>query len=716
MPTLIDVPLDASAEGTVNDQSRREFESFQDGETVLNDSTRLVDESIIGDELALRSTRAVDDTLEIDETRLSGESSTFDNDETRLGDETTFNDETVLGCGDSQLENQTAPHDEVEIPNWEKQEATVRITGPKEEQYIRQHERYVSRVIADVQHRHPDKLKDFRSMSQIEKEDEKRRVAALLGRLGISTDTVLRLRAQTDSNGRVALAETSSDSSATRLDQDQSSLTTDSPQRRSIDDLQDENASAAFLSKGEDDDDMVESDQSKALFSPEHQIDELAARLDQSMALLSPTSNISSVSRDLKDPLADDSPTSSVELVRKSKSVVASPPLEMYESPTITTSRSKRCASASGKRGTDLSRMRIDDDSFISFDASIARASEMISSPSQLQCSSVKSPESPLFSASQSPICDHNSSWDEASVESHPKDHDTDDDRSVDDTLLSPDCTINHKRRVRWNENSFLHEIPTNVRLKDGVPFRMKPLRVGQPSRRGGGKSGRRRRVSLVSMPDPLSGYQGTLRSKMKAAYAWMRDRDSSDDAMGGVLFSMGTRQIIDATLKLIVKVPSQHTSKDMINDVVNGGTLIVARSKEDLDEWQSALREGTAYSVLNHATMTVEERKRTSTASRCAGYDIVVTTFDAIKSKDIATPLDCEGHVVLDKIGYQDGWYSSRSSGSEAPDRCEQLSVLHQINWRRVIFVDAFGRKSYLAKLGTSRAVAAVALSGCSR
>jgi hypothetical protein len=233
-------------------------------------------------------------------------------------------------------------------------------------------------------------------------------------------------------------------------------------------------------------------------------------------------------------------------------------------------------------------------------------------------------------------------------------------------------------------------------------------------------KSDHRRRISLAAMSDPLRSYEGSLRKTVKAAYSWMKDKDAlseGEDAVGGMLFSMNLRQIIDVTMKLIVKHPSNHNTKDMIDDIVNGGTLIVARSKEALVEWQSSLREYTSYSVLNHAAMTVEERKRTSTASRCAGYDVVVTTFDAIKSKDIAIPLDTDGHVILEKIGFQDGWYSARNGGSgEAPGRCEQLSVLHQIAWRRVIFVDELGRKSYLAKVGTARAAASVALSSSSR
>jgi hypothetical protein len=226
----------------------------------------------------------------------------------------------------------------------------------------------------------------------------------------------------------------------------------------------------------------------------------------------------------------------------------------------------------------------------------------------------------------------------------------------------------------------------------------------------------------MKSLPDPLGAYKGPVRKKMKAAYAWLRERDTitddDEDPNCGLLFSMDERQIIDVTMKLCIKHKTDHNLEvETMNDqVLSGGTLIVARSKEDLEDWQIALREFTCYSVLNHATLSVDERKRTVTANRCAGHDIVVTTFDALKCKDIATPLDDKGHVVHGKVGFQDGWYSARSSGSQNSGRCEQLSVLHQIKWRRVVFIDALGRKSFVAKGSTARGVAAVALTASSR
>jgi hypothetical protein len=716
MPTLIEVLVDTSIES--NEQFSLQRPSFQKNETFLNASTGLLDETVLGDENFLPSQRRHFDGSYNDETRLDSDSDIgvtrldgdSDSEVTRLGDITNRNNA-------SHLVNGVDLKDDVPPLESEKLQAAVRTTGTEEDHYKRRFEHYVSNVVTDFRRHNPDKIKDYRSLSRSEKETEQKRIAALLTRLGMSTSTVVHCRARVNPDARVELAETSADSTATRLGLDYSDA--DLSHRNNFDEPVQVNNSSSMLEKvcvAEQ-----ESHESSVLLSPGADVDELAARMDQSMALMSPCSNISSPPRALQPPLTDDSSASSVELVRKNNSVLSSPSSHMYESPNVTTSRSKRLASASGKRGTDNFRMRMGDDSFISFDASIARASKMISSPLQRLSCSAQSPESPLFNASQSPICDNDSiGWEDGSVESETQRRGICNDRSLNDTLNSVDCTLNYRHRVQWHENSFLQEIPANVQLKAGAPFRMRPLRVGRPQLRSGGKLDRRRRISLVAMPDPLRSYERTLRKTVKGVYSWMKDKDAlseGEDAVGGILFSMNMKQIIDVTLKLIIKHPSNHNTKDMIDDIVNGGTLIVARSKNALEEWQSSLREYTSFSVLNHATMTVEERKRASIASRCAGYDIVVTTFDAIKSKDIAIPLDSDGHVILEKIGFQDGWYSTRSGGSgEASGRCEQLSVLHQITWRRVVFVDELGRKSYLAKMGTARAVASVALSSSSR
>jgi hypothetical protein len=78
---------------------------------------------------------------------------------------------------------------------------------------------------------------------------------------------------------------------------------------------------------------------------------------------------------------------------------------------------------------------------------------------------------------------------------------------------------------------------------------------------------------------------------------------------------------------------------------------------------------------------------------------------------------LNDDGHVVR-KAERQDGWLSSRSSShdEESPLRLEKLSVLHMLDWERIVFVDILGRGSYTAKYGTFRSKAATALNSASR
>jgi hypothetical protein len=61
--------------------------------------------------------------------------------------------------------------------------------------------------------------------------------------------------------------------------------------------------------------------------------------------------------------------------------------------------------------------------------------------------------------------------------------------------------------------------------------------------------------------------------------------------------------------------------------DVMAGGTLIVVRGKEDIAQWEVALREYTSLSVMNHAEMQSNLRKLANTAAKCAGFDIVLST-----------------------------------------------------------------------------------------
>jgi hypothetical protein len=80
-----------------------------------------------------------------------------------------------------------------------------------------------------------------------------------------------------------------------------------------------------------------------------------------------------------------------------------------------------------------------------------------------------------------------------------------------------------------------------------------------------------------------------------------------------------------------------------------------------------------------------------------------------------------CIGHAVNGKDKAQsDGWYSSKSSSSQSQQnemrQYKQTSVLHLVEWRRVLFADVMGRKCFLAKAGTARVEAATALNAEAR
>lgn len=99
--------------------------------------------------------------------------------------------------------------------------------------------------------------------------------------------------------------------------------------------------------------------------------------------------------------------------------------------------------------------------------------------------------------------------------------------------------------------------------------------------------------------------------------------------------------------------------------------------------------------------------RKLASAAGKASGFDIVLTTYDSLKTKEVTVPLDASGRAILGGTGRRGGasgddgdggWLTSRDagtqSGSSAPQKCQQLSVLHRMSWFRVIFMDVLGRK----------------------
>ncbi|KAL7544521.1 hypothetical protein ACHAWF_007899, partial [Thalassiosira exigua] len=276
------------------------------------------------------------------------------------------------------------------------------------------------------------------------------------------------------------------------------------------------------------------------------------------------------------------------------------------------------------------------------------------------------------------------------------------------------------------------------------------------------------------SFKDPISDFPSRVAARLNAGLDFLIEKEgrsrprresadqeatAGDDRPSAALLSMTLEQILCVASKLLFqttkparahqrssnggsasfqrrrRTPSSSSqarrppSKDA--DPLAGGTLLVLRGKEDLSRWLAALRERTSLSVLDHASMPSTARKLSSAAGKCAGFDVVLTTYDALKAKEVTMPVDPPtGRAVLggdpaddDDGDGADGWFTARDAsgtqatgGRGAPRECRQLSVLHRVAWFRVVFVDVLGRKGFLTKPGTARAMAAVAVNSKSR
>ena len=452
---------------------------------------------------------------------------------------------------------------------------------------------------------------------------------------------------------------------------------------------------------------------------------------------------------------------SPVELVRKYENENNLSPVSKSSPLSGSFTTKKRTMTTSGKKGADMQRIRanIDENDF-----DIHSYSGFIDSPSQLLGPSLseqwKGP-SPSFleDAPTSPIQPRDDIDSIASMQSNlqkgpptpiqfrNKENGVVVRRlAINDTIESVNCTVLPRRiRNRGGINSdYGDEAPADIRLKDGSFYHLDPLHVQRPPkersrRRSKSADTLRERSPFLSIPDPFSPFHERMAERLTVVADWLVEHDgdvnltenqdeivrddtiiSDDYKQKGVLVSMSMTQIIAVTIKLLlIHGANPYRRKYNIEDsnklsTLKGGTVIVLRSKSDVKAWECAFRERTAYSVLNHSSMPSGERKRSKTALKCAGFDVILTTYDAIKTREKSIALDGRGRAVT-KDGSQDGWYSSRSCESR-PEKSETLSVLHGMKWHRVIFVDFLGRVSYIVKPGTSRARAAIALHGCSR
>ena len=340
---------------------------------------------------------------------------------------------------------------------------------------------------------------------------------------------------------------------------------------------------------------------------------------------------------------------------------------------------------------------------------------------------------------------------------------------TFDDTVESIDNSVLPRLardRVAKGREFDVQKAPVDIRLRDGESFRLDPLRCRRPIAARGGR--RRRSISLdssmrdrrekhssqrarsespptLTFPDPLSAFDRRMAERLDVVADWIiktdcvwrdKSRGRSEDGVRssaiestfndneeigrGVFVSMVLTQIIAVTLKLLQTNPSRSEPGNNALDVgrkkeLRGGSLVVLRSKEHIEIWERALRERSPFSVLNHANLTLSERKRSKTPAKCANaFDVILTTYDALKTKEIPFALDDMGRAKIMDNDKHNGWYSSRSQSR--PVNCEHLSGLHKIRWNRIIFVDALGRQSYVNKLGTARARAGIALNSNSR
>lgn len=417
----------------------------------------------------------------------------------------------------------------------------------------------------------------------------------------------------------------------------------------------------------------------------------------------------------------------------------------------------KREASSSGKRGADLRRTRHNEreDEYGHLKVDDAELSTHLG---RLSISpSIPSPPKDLFITSQSPISPNltyrspgNDGSNDYSDDNCRKrislGRDSNErmglnrrnsrrDSNITNDSLATNTPPKRYRSEKDKSRAF-RDVPVNVVLKKGATFHLEKIEVKRTERVSSKTTmSKNRRViatqrrRLVNFPDPLVRYSSRRRRALKEMYTWVRraERDYEEGVSiipaVGAFFSLSEQQIIDVSLKLFL---SDYKEKSYTTEPQNsestselkGNSLVVCRTKDDTANWENALREGTGCAVFNHSTLPLSERIRASTSEKACLHDVVLTTYDAMKSPDITISLSDDGRAILTKAENDGGWHSSRSETQQDQNtrkQTKQLSVLHRIQFKRIIFVDTLGRKCYLGKSNTARAIASVALSSSS-
>jgi len=641
---------------------------------------------------------------------------------------------------------------------------------PNRDEYIEKYQTYVKTTISTFESNLPGKLRNYRSMSSEEKEREQRNVMALLTRLGVSkTNNGGRDKSIARSLAQNIKKDISSPVSMIcrerLLDETLSPLF--SPQHSGgHDKLSLENSHFSNNTERNLDTSFKPSSKSNLLLSMD---DDDGFKSDSEMCPDQRNNDppacssyrAESTDNDFEFPTNDDGYNNdsrndsncSIELVRRD---AEHPDYSNEEASYMTPEgkksdehfSKKRVATSSGKRGADLQRSRYNYEEDSYHEDLTDRLGRLSISPS-----SVPSPPKDFFVTSQSPISprltyqssDESDGDDAFSNQDQGKEkligwgRDSSDGRNYGrrESNITVDTLATNSPPARYRDKKekrrAFREVPVNVSLKQGATFHLEKIPVKR-EQHVSSKSARLnscstkplQRRKLVNFPDPLVRYGSRSRRVLKEMYSWIRDaeREYEEGDCGvqavGVLFSLSYQQIIDVSLKLLLhdyaEMSQFPASQQNIRSAsMKGNTLVVVRSKDDTYTWESALREGTGCSVLNHSTLPLSERIRAVTSEKACLHDVVLTTYDAMKSPDVTIPITKDGHAILTKPGKDNSWHTSRSASQHkvaSHQQTKQLSVLHRITFKRVIFIDMLGRKCYLAKSGTARASASVALS----
>ncbi len=687
--------------------------------------------------------------------------------------DTLNSDVSLLSCDTSHVKNRsTFQTDSIEnFPNHAtKRENPCRERRrPRRDEYNEKYQSYVKTKISEFESKFPGKLRDYRKMSLEEKALEQERVMELLARLGVSKTSDFRSNSMAiESPSVCARSGFKSPALNSRLiDETLSPLFSPNPNvdERSIPPFSAEQREEDRQNSLHLDQSRIQCEKSELLLSMDDGdvTGHNSRKSNYSMDNQDPSRNLDdNAGSDFDFPVNkdEDDATSydSMEVVRRAagdeshcsdKRLSCMTPEGKASNDKLSR---KRGASSSGKRGADMRRSRHHE-----VEENIGHRKEneieLCEPFGRLSISpSLSTPPKDLFVTSQSPISPrltYNSA----------NDNGNDDDSGCDymNRISLGRDSINYResnRGASWGDSNVANDslatntptkryrsekdkrrafrdVPVNVVLKKGATFHLEKIAMKHSerisSRTGSSKNLRAKatqRRRFVNFPDPLGRYSSRRRRALKEMYSWVKRAENEyKDGRSiipavGAFFSLSEQQIIDVSLKLFLSDYAENSHQAEPASALNGNTLVVVRTKEDTGNWESALRDGTGCSVLNHSSLPLSERIRGSTAEKACMYDVVLTTYDAMKSPDITIPVTNTGRAILKKPETEGGWHSSRTT-SQTQDGVRQeikkMSVLHRIQFKRVIFVDTLGRKCYLAKGGTARATASVALSSSS-